>query len=447
MLKIVSEILVFALLTTTTTFASETQPIANVDDAYLRWNRDRTEVDILEYRKSKPPTWVLGKKIVFQPRVATKKGGREVWPQPFVISRKEGTKTKNVRVNLFKPVFPAYRTQGESVLKSSIVASVFDVNGTNAFCQLMKWAPNGDLEFYRYTDGSCSDFRPHLVNGKKYYTYGKLLPKPVRGTMAASIVVLDENFDFVREIPGEFDQHDFLLLGDDHFVSIESALRRTSQGLLFSDRIVREHKAGKIEFEWSISDYMKHVKVPQTAGAYIVEDGSDAVAELVHLNSVQMLPNEVIIGLGDSGVVSVNRKTRAINWILGGFHDEFGLTFQQHPYFVHSSKFDPSTNRLLIFQNRTLGSALSFTPSRVTAYEIDPKKKALKSFKVIRAGKEITPFLGSVQESAPDVYSIGFGKNMTPDAEHFVEFANGRDTMSLRFLTPNSVTYRFYREP
>jgi hypothetical protein len=306
---------------------------------------------------------------------------------------------------------------------------------------------NGDLDFYRRLPKFCPDFRPHVVNGKTFYSMALSTPsKDVLESWIGSRTIVDQNFQVVRELPGPLDMHEFVLIGENHYLSIEVPLERTRSGLLYANRTVREYRDGKAVFEWGVSDYIKQIGSGQAAGGFFFNIDGEAVADICHLNTAQSInENEVLVGLGECGITLIDKKTKKMKWLLGGFDDQFQLSYQQQPTLTHMADFNPRTGKLLVFSNRTAGNPISYTPSRVLEYTLDTENKRVKEFKVIRSADEISPLMSSVQVDG-DIYSIGYGSNVLTGPS-FVEYQNGKVQFSLSFRQRLAAFYRVYRTP
>ena len=218
---------------------------------------------------------------------------------------------------------------------------------------------------------------------------------------------------------------------------------RLKSGPAYFDKRIQEVENGKVVFDWGVSDYFKAVNSEATVLTRLASYKDEVVADIIHMNSFQKIDEErLIIGMGFNGVVCLNMKERKIEWILGGMHDQFGLTMKQHPHFHHTPRFDPRDNTLTIFLNVSTSGHMK-NSARIQRYKIDPIKKKLISLEVLRDKGEQAATLGSVQVIENTV-SIGFGNRSKGDYD-FLELYQGKEVAWLRFKQPELKAYRIYR--
>lgn len=359
------------------------------------------------------------------------------------LGLRKGGHRKDFTINLLPKNFPYMRLTGRSSVDSPLIFSVLPVQDGPEICHLMVLSPLGHLRFYRQLEGLCFDFRPHDVAGQRFYSYQRIRESITHVGHAGPRVILDSSFREVEVIAPDGDGHEFHYLGSDHWIGIEFGLGRLSNGRVYFDRRIVERKAGRELFSWGVSDYFRQHGSELTPNALLTSYRGEIVAEVIHINAIQVHPTGLLVGLGTNGVGFLNRKERKLEWELGGIADDFRLTIDQHPNFFHTPNWDHEKNELVLFSNRSHGVAGEIS-SRVLRYTLAPKQKRLLKYEVLRDRKELSYLMGSVQKTNAAL-SIGFGsKNNVP--YDFVEMAGGKDVWTLS-LAPGHMVYRFYRKP
>lgn len=338
--------------------------------------------------------------------------------------------------------FPRYAFTGRSSLQLPIVFSVSKHNDSAVTCHLFVLSGAGELEFYRRLPFPCVDFRPHSVNGKQYYSYHHTKTGVAGLGFVGVRSILDSEFRLLETHAAELDHHEFVLYDLRHWVGIEVKLGRLKSGMSFYDKRVREWHNGKLVFDWGVADFMRQFETEAAALIRMTEWNNELIADILHINAVQRLGDDgYLIGLGTNGVVYVDRASGKVKWVLGGLNDQFGLTHAQHPHFFHTPHFDPRRQELVLFSNGRLFDGVT----QVLRYKIDPEKKQLERFEVLRNENELSTLLGSVQ-LLEGTLNVSFGIRIRGKHD-FVELRNGKQLASLTFLTPDAIAYRIYRAP
>lgn len=360
----------------------------------------------------------------------------------FTLRLEEKGKTESYDIRLVRKDFPWFRTQGSSVLSEPIIFSSSSLTSQKERCDLVILDPKGKILFHRQLEKICIDFRPHLVSGERFYSYQEVSRAFVLGGTVGPRVILNENLEPVRTIDHNFDGHEFHMIAEDHWLSVEVQLDRLRNGLVYLNKRIRERKAGKIIFDWGVSDFIEQTGTEAMLHSTVLHKDSESVLNLMHVNSVYSLKDSILVGLGTNGICHLSRVRRTCDWILGGASDQFKLTLLQHPIFQHSAALIGS--KLYLFSNYTAPMLLQQT-SRVLVYDLDVNARKVKSFTVLRSAKEQTYLMGSLQLKG-EVLSIGTGLRIHPGAD-FIEQKNTEETFRLNFISPDEMVYRFYREP
>ncbi|MES2855960.1 MAG: arylsulfotransferase family protein [Bdellovibrionota bacterium] len=425
--------------------------IQNVPEKYLRWSEDFSKLEILEFNRQLPPILKISDTDIKNCKI----GGKPcndfmLKPKPhghrlYRLSYSQNGIKKKIEIDVLGKKFPDFWVRGKSKTDRPLVFSTFDQRDLTQ-CFLYALSKSGEIDFAQTRNGVCMDFRPHLVNGKMLYSLSEIHHHLVAGAQVGNRVILDAEFNEVRTIEGAFDMHEFLLLGDNHYIAIEVDLQKLNSTMDYSNRFVREMKDGKVVFEWGVKEYVAE-KGASAQGAYIAPESSlrpQAVADLIHLNSVEVHDTGYLIGLGGNGVTFVDRKTRKTQWILGGFQDEFGLSRRQFTHLAHMQSYNPKTNTLMVY-GHGVGEWPQFKQVlTIKEYELDLKNRTLKNYKSMQITPEYPWIMGSVQK-IEDIYSVSFGVHTGPRA--FAELENGTETFAFGFNRQDISAYRVYRQP
>jgi hypothetical protein len=245
------------------------------------------------------------------------------------------------------------------------------------------------------------------------------------------------------------DPHDFLLLGEDHYV-VMAAVQEVVDLTAFNPAwaadapvlaaVVQEIDHGSVLFEWDSS------KVPSLFSDSV--DGNAFTAtpysDYVHMNSIQVDPldgNFIISLRHTDSILKLDRASGATIWTLGGRSDDFHLTVEQRPSHQHHAR-RLSDGTLLVFDNGN-----NAHPTRAISFDLDEAARSVRSFTTIYErpdGQADTAFMGSVFRMAPSRYVIGWGgRTDTSSAGPAVtEIVDGAPVWSLTFTSPTVFSYR-----
>ncbi len=363
------------------------------------------------------------------------------------FSFRENKNTTKVKLHLLPASFPYFKMAGTSVINKPLITAVYQLpiqlnSSEEQGCHLLILSPKGELLFQRKINEQCSDFRPHDINGERYYSYQIVDQTEISVGFFGPRVILDPAMKPVKTVAYGYDGHEFILYGLDHWLGMEVELGRMISGLPYLDKRIRERKDGKILFDWGASDYIKQFGSEAMATSYLASFQGEVVGELLHLNAIQTIGDKgLLISLGMNGVAYLNKETKKIDWVLGGFNDQFSLRKEEHPVFLHNPWFDPATSRLVLFSNWGFGLAKY---SRVLAYDLDLKEKRVKKFTELRAKDELVMIQGSLQLTE-GVLTLSFGTKEKAKND-IVEMKGAEETWALSFGKGRHV-YRAYRAP
>ena len=291
----------------------------------------------------------------------------------------------------------------------------------------------GEILFYYHAE-SATDFDRTEVDGNVYYTLSVAgasheYPSLTIGTgPIGKCIVLDEKYKTVKVIPALYetdrtpagipvDQHEFTMLGEDHFLLIgiigereydfPEGVAHSEFGARVGSNVIQEIVNDEVVFEWYSSDH------PELY-SYATSDYADyfnlnrLFADYAHLNSVQIDPDDgnFVCSLRNSCcILKLDRTTGEILWTLGGKGDQFGLTEEQKTYYQHHAV--PFEGGLVtVFDN---GNNQGRT--RIVEYTLDEANKRLVSFREYALEEQFSVFAGGAQrlEGEDARYVIGWG--------------------------------------
>lgn len=315
----------------------------------------------------------------------------------------------------------------------------------------------GALLFYRlFKPASVYDFQQHVLpTGERVYSYWLDDPKEPGG---AGTRLMNERFEDLGSaglLPHDgdgviaSDVHDFILLGDQHYVALANPLRLvdlsgfnrgwSGQALVVA-AVVQEVDHGVVVFEW---DSTEHPRLyADSVDGNTFQEG--VFSDYLHINSVQIDPldQNFIISLRHSdSVLKLDRTTGATLWTLGGRSDEFHLTPEQRFSHQHFARRQ-ADGSLQLFDN---GNGVHQT--RVLSLRLDEATRTLKSFEVLCAKPADLPqtvAMGSVSALPGDRELIGWGAawGSTVLQPAVTEMVNGVPAWSLTFDDPSVFSYR-----
>jgi hypothetical protein len=354
---------------------------------------------------------------------------------PFVshLRFKSKGKPNETQIHVLPEDFPAFSIAGKAKSSDAVVLT------PNARALVVSAA--GEVLFFRKFPYGIENFRPHLVDGKRMYSYLRVEKAVNDLGSAGRRVLLDENFNFIRELPWPMDGHEFLWLGENHYLFLNYDQTSLDPGTCFIEATIREYDDNNKIFEIRAREILQSGILYRFAKPYHV-DGK-LCYEIYHLNSIQSLnENQLLINLGSSGVTLLNKKTRKPEWIFSGPSDQFSLG-QRGPGFVHTVSFDEKTSRLLMFSNSWVGEEGG--PSALLEFRLNIGKRKVERMDTLNPTPFISPSMGSI-ERTDDGYSVGAGERKTGPADFFEVFAK-KITFQLRFdaADPPTQSYRAYR--
>lgn len=361
-------------------------------------------------------------------------------PTFFKISYGNISKKTELNIQILPDHFPRFEVDGKSSIEKSIVFSQSTFGKETKITtpsHLFVLDPKGNISFYKSLPFLAMDFKPHLVRNKKYYSYLQIEQIMPGVTVLGKRVILDENFNTIKTIPGPLDIHDFILIDLDWYIVLRYELDQNGAGIYFINQKIEEFKNGQKIFQWDLNDLAKNnYFVVNTLRNFF---NKKLAIHQFHLNSVQLLPeNKMLISLGYESAIAIDRKTKKIEWAIGGYNDQFGVTAEMGTALHHTPVFDNEKQTLTAFDNAVLNKK-----SRVIEFSLDLKNKKIKKFDIIHDEGQFSAIMGSVEKHG-DIYSIGFGSRDIGKYD-FIEQTKNKRNMSISFSQKASATYRIYR--
>ena len=303
------------------------------------------------------------------------------------------------------------------------------------YCQMNG---NGDIVFYGYRLATY-DFKPHLINGKLYYTVICSDAAFTQDNVKAYALVLNDKYaivDKVNFLDGTLgmpenqplDIHEFRMIDVGHYI-IESYVQKRVTNIPstvenyspFGSRViaavVQEIKDGKLIFQWDSTEHEELYALSEQNNDYT--NSVRYYEDYAHINSVEIDPtdNNLILSLRNmSTVLKIDRTTGEIIWILGGSGDQFGLTDDQKFSAQHYARISPR-GTITVFDNGMVMPAGEPNPfvdkynTRVVEYKLDEKNKKLVEFREYSVPGTSSPIMGSAELIDPqtDTFLIGWG--------------------------------------
>jgi hypothetical protein len=319
---------------------------------------------------------------------------------------------------------------------------------------------DGHLLKHLHTPAAAMCFRRWDLNGTIRYTWIVYDPSlyivPVINQLSCYAVIADENLNEIKRLSllpsGDIstdkkegiDAHDFLLLSDDHYITmsyyqkkvtnIDASLTTGAYALVLSP-VIQEVNAGQVVWQWEGTNYPEFY---QTSVEWNDFANVNKTQDYMHMNSMVIDPrdNNLICSFRNlDQIIKINRKTGNIMWRLGGKNSDFPLTADQVFLRQHNATLTDNNQTLLMFDN---GEATVRPYSRVLEFQLDELNKKVLAFKSYDIPEPFSQYMGSVQKMGTN-YFLGGGT-----AKYILEvnYATGEKVLE---LTSNLASYRTYK--
>lgn len=336
---------------------------------------------------------------------------------------------------------------------------------------LYKMNTSGEIVFYKKADNKTFDFKQYTFDGEIYYTYLEKVTASADDAVQVSstqtkAIVMDANFQVIDEIEAlstdmgmedglALDMHEFLMLDVDHYMllayvatevdNIPTEIKEDGQAFVAAS-VVQEIKDGELIFQWDSSEYteMYELNVANNPDAYDFDKVQDTAIDYLHMNSIEIDPNDGNLLFSfrrlDS-VIKIDRETGEIIWILGGEWDMFGLSdyqkFSRQHFAVY---FDNET--ITIYDNGT-----DKYQTRIQEFILDEENFELVSYNQYQYDTRYQSHMGSAMKlEEPSTYLIGWGGG-SADGSLFIEvdFETGEIIFEAMDSDITDNSYRAYK--
>ncbi len=314
----------------------------------------------------------------------------------------------------------------------------------------------------KVTDGSAFNLTRWIINGNTRYTYAVNDANAYRpaGTAnnAGYTVIADSNLQEIKRVnfipngPGPFpaglelDVHDFILLSDDHYISmtyypknvtnIPAGLNPSPKVQVFAP-VIQEVSNGSVIWQWDgstdTSFYANSVEGNNYTDSVNAQD-------YMHMNAMYIDPRDstlICSFRNQDQVLKVNRKTGAIVWKLGGKNSDFPLFSDQKFLRQHNPSLADDGKTLVIFDD---GEATLRPESRIVEFTLDEANRKVTAFKSFSIPEPFSQVMGSVQKIGEE-YFIGGGS-----ANYMLEI-NYVTGQKIKEFIGNQATYRALSYP
>ncbi len=264
-----------------------------------------------------------------------------------------------------------------------------------------------------------------VINGQTRYTYFyTTLVTPGWGYEN----ICDSNFNVLStvrllsygnidsSVSDELDEHEFILLGDNHYISeayyvenpsnIPDSLH-PSPKVKVDACIIQEVNNGQVIFQWDGTQY------PELYASSVQNNNfSDSVDVLdyMHMNSIAIdsADNNLIVSFRNCNeIVKLNRTTGAIIWRLGGHNSDFYQTPDELFLHQHYPRLIENSQTLIFVDN---GDITLRPYSRILEFHLDEVNKVITRFSFFNVPDDFIQFAGSVKKEGDD-YFIGGGSS------------------------------------
>ncbi len=370
-------------------------------------------------------------------------------PIKVKIKFKNSLKKYIININTLPSDFPNYETVGVAKTNQEYYLSTYYTGiKTNHYVYILN--KEGKVTFYRRTNKDPFSFKKEYSNNKVYYTYLETINHDYDGyneSMASQLVVLDENFKFIKNIRYKTDteyfadNHDYYFFSEDHYIlagySRKDVIYENRNYKLWDLRI-SEVKDGKVIWEFKGSDYNRFIDSYNYV--FPLYDGVNYV-NIMHINSMTIDPEDgnLVCSLrNQDSIIKINRNTGKLMWVLGGKSNEFETTEDHLFSKQHSISYLPN-HEMLIYDNGEVNGI-----TRILKIKLDEKNKKVLSFKSYELNN-FAPRLGSifVQDYENDIYLLTYGSGSYEYAVEQINLEDMSKYWQFKIKTNNSLLYTF----
>ncbi|MES2964910.1 MAG: hypothetical protein V4760_13550, partial [Bdellovibrionota bacterium] len=185
------------------------------------FRKNHNEIEIREYSAAAPPALSLSEPSGVtsctlddkpcDPRKPISLALQKIAATTFVLKTKDkGGEAHEVKIHLLQAVDKAFKVEGTSALKKDFLVAPTKY--------IMALTSTGKLRYYFQTDVAVSDFRPHELQGKRYYSYLRIEKTNTHVNGSGRRVLLDEKFRTLETLPHTLDGHETVMRSRTHFL-------------------------------------------------------------------------------------------------------------------------------------------------------------------------------------------------------------------------------------
>lgn len=291
---------------------------------------------------------------------------------------------------------------------------------------------DGNLLREIVTEGIAANLQPWRLNdGNVRYTYmvednnGYHIPG-FTGYIPGYQVIADENLDEIKRVylssfgdidasvQNLLDLHDFILLSDDHYISMAYYEKQVNNipitlnpapGIRIIAPVIQETKNGQVVWQWDATNYPELYAESVEGNNY---SNAAVASDYLHINSMTVDPKDgnLVCSFRNANLIlKINRSSGAIMWRLGGKNSDFPLTEAQEFLRQHHANFTEDGSTLVLFDN---GEINERPYSRILEFVLDEASRKVTSYSSFNIPGDFAQFMGSVQKK-DNTYFIGGG--------------------------------------
>jgi hypothetical protein len=333
---------------------------------------------------------------------------------------------------------------------------------------ILRVGTDGNIVYYRnmgfLSSKSADNFKPQDTQDGRFYSYFVELNTSKKGTgfLSGMYIIMDKNYNEINYVTlaansdknhthgeGYLDDHEFLMLGKDHWISLSNTPMFVSNlkgnGISGGNTayvqagIIQEVQNGQVIHEYNSVDYPELYAAAKENTKYSTSSGTKTpndYMDYVHMNSVSVDPkdgNLVVSMRSQYAVYKFNRETGDIMWVLGGalnsfsgldsFKDAGGNLFVGQHYAMYvSSSIAGNDSTITVFDNHTNYSS---NTTRVFEFVLDETNKTASATVIkgsdldkLTAEKHWATHCGAYERQTNDSCYIGWGANGSLDGNN-----------------------------
>lgn len=377
------------------------------------------------------------------------------------LQRPEATATEDTSGGLPQNIYKV-TVYEENPRKAIYLLSPY-LNSSQDKGRVMIFDERGRLLQEKLTEGGAFCFRRWVINGKIRYTYIVNDPKtkhlPFINQLTGYAVIADSALNEIKRVhlhthndiiagpdQVDLDVHDFILLSDDHYITMAYYPKKVTNipeflmphpDLQIVANIIQEVKNDQVIWQWDGTEYPEFYTVSIEGNNYT---DSLVPQDYMHMNSMVIDPrdNNLVCSYRNlDQVLKIERNTGKILWRLGGKNGNIPLSATQRPQRQHDAQLiGDDGNTVLLFDN---GNMEDRPFSRILEFTLNETTQQVQAFSSYDIPAPFSRFMGSVQKTKSGNYFIGGGT-----AGYAIEINPVTNKRLIEFLGIQS-SYRAYK--